>query len=580
MGKEVIAYAVLASILLLLALLIRSRHSPAVLFGVWAVAYLLLGLVKESVFLGSFTNSALITLVVLLMVSLALERSPALDWLSDKLIQGTTTIAAFRLSVVTIIFSAFLNNTAVVGALLGVVTKQQRVAPSKLLIPLSYAAILGGVVTLVGTSTNLVVNSFVVNAGLPPIGMFQLAWVGLPAALVCVFILVAVSRWLPDHGNGEDEGKQSYFLEARVLKDSLLVGRSIEENGLRSLAGLFLVEILRADRLISPVGPEERIEAGDILIFSGETQKVQALRGFQGLEIFGTTTDHLLKKNLVEVVVSNESELPNKTLREVDFRSMFDAAVVGIRRGDRRLPGQLGRVPLRVGDTLILAVGADFHLHRNIHRNFHVLDESLLPPRLTPLQNVFGLWGFAAVIGFSAAGYFSLLNGLLALLLILLSCQALTIGELRRRFPFELMVIIASALIIAEVLENSGGAALIADGVRFVFAGFGVYGALVGVYLMTVLLTELIANNAAAALAFPVALSSAKAFGVEPLPFIMVVLYAASAGFILPFGYQTHMMVYSPGRYRLIDFVRSGIPISIGFGLTVLVLVPIFFPFN
>lgn len=575
-----IAYAVLASIVLLLALLIRGRHSPAVLFGVWAVAYLLLGLVKESVFLGSFTNSALVTLVVLLMVSLALERSPALDWLSDKLIQGTATVAAFRLSIVTIAFSAFLNNTAVVGALLGVVTKQQRVAPSKLLIPLSYAAILGGVVTLVGTSTNLVVNSFVVNAGLPPIGMFQLAWVGLPAALVCVFILVAVSRWLPDHGNGEEEGKQSYFLEARVLKDSPLVGRSIEENGLRSLVGLFLVEILRGDRLISPVGPEEGIEAGDILIFSGETQKVQALRGFQGLEIFGTTTDHLLKKNLVEVVVSNESELPNKTLREVDFRSMFDAAVVGIRRGDRRLPGQLGRVPLRVGDTLILAVGADFHLHRNIHRNFHVLDESLLPPRLTPLQNAFGLWGFATVIGFSAAGYFSLLNGLLALLLILLSCQALTIGELRRRFPFELMVIIASALIIAEVLESSGGAALIADGVRFLFSGFGVYGALVGVYLMTMLLTELIANNAAAALAFPVALSSAKAFGVEPLPFIMVVLYAASAGFVLPFGYQTHMMVYSPGRYRLIDFVRSGIPISIGFGLTVLVLVPIFFPFN
>lgn len=575
-----IAYFVLASIGLMLVLLIRGKHSPAMLFGIWAAAYLLLGLVKESVFLNSFTNSALATLVVLLMVSLALERSPALDWLSEKLIKGTTTVAAFRLSIVTVAFSAFLNNTAVVGALLGVVRKQQRVAPSKLLIPLSYAAILGGTITLVGTSTNLVVNSFAVNAGLPPIGMFQLVWVGLPAALVCVFIVIAVTRWLPDHGIGEEEGGQSYFLEARVLADSPLVGKSIEENCLRSLNGLFLAEVLRGDRLISPVGPEEVLEVGDILIFSGETQKVQALRGFHGLEVFGSSMDHLLKKNLVEVVISNESELPNKTLREVDFRSMFDAAVVGIRRGDRQLTGQLGRVPLRIGDSLILAVGADFHLHRNIHRNFLVLDKSLLPPRLNPMQNTIGMCGFAAVIGFSAAGFLSLLNGLLALLLLLLVSRALTVGELRRRFPFELVVIIGSALTIAEVLEKSGGAALIADGVRFLFAEFGVYGALVGVYLMTMLLTELIANNAAAALAFPIALSSAKAFGVDPLPFVMVVLYAASAGYILPFGYQTHMMVYSPGRYRLIDFVRSGIPVSIGFGLTVLMLVPVFFPFK
>jgi di/tricarboxylate transporter len=575
-----IAYVVLASIALLLALLIRGRQPPALLFGIWAVAYLLFGMVKESFFLHSFTNSALSTLIVLLMVSLALERSPVLDWLSEKLIRGTTTIAVFRLSIVTVAFSAFLNNTAVVGALLGVVTKQQRVAASKLLIPLSYAAIFGGVVTLVGTSTNLVVNSFAVNAGMPAIGMFQLAWVGLPAALVGTAVLLVVTRWLPEHRGTEDEARQPYFLEARVVQESPLVGSSIEENRLRSLNGLFLAEILRGERLISPVTPDEIVEAGDILIFSGETQKVQALGGFQGLVVFGTETDSLLKKNLIEVVISNQSELPNNTLRDVDFRTMFDAAVVGIRRGDRRLTGQLGRIPLRVGDSLILAVGADFHLHRNIHRNFHVLDESLLPPRLNRLQNTIGLSGFAAVIACSAAGWFSLLNGLLALLLLLLACKALTLGELRRRFPFDLAVIIGSALTLAEVLEKTGGAALIAGAVHYVFSDFGVYGALVGVYLMTMLLTELVANNAAAALAFPVAVSSARAFGVDPLPFVMVILYGASAGFILPFGYQTHMMVYSPGRYRLIDFVRCGLPTSLAFGVTVLLLVPVFFPFK
>jgi di/tricarboxylate transporter len=163
---------------------------------------------------------------------------------------------------------------------------------------------------------------------------------------------------------------------------------------------------------------------------------------------------------------------------------------------------------------------------------------------------------------------------------LLLACKALTLGELRRRFPFDLAVIIGSALTLAEVLEKTGGAALIAGAVHYVFSDFGVYGALVGVYLMTMLLTELVANNAAAALAFPVAVSSARAFGVDPLPFVMVILYGASAGFILPFGYQTHMMVYSPGRYRLIDFVRCGLPTSLAFGVTVLLLVPVFFPFK
>lgn len=574
------AYVVLASIALLLVLLIRGRQAPALLFGIWSTTYLLCGLVNESFFLQSFTNSALSTLIVLLMVSLALERSPILDWLSENIIQGTTAVAVFRLSVVTIAFSAFLNNTAVVGAFLGLVKKQQRIAPSKLLIPLSYAAIFGGTVTLIGTSTNLVVNSFTVNAGLPAISMFQLAWVGLPAALVGTIALLITNRMLPDHHANSDEANQPYFLEAGVMTGSPLIGHSIDENRLRNLNGLFLAEILRNDRLISPVTPEEIIEAGDILIFSGETQKVQALGDFQGLEIFGTKTDSLLKRNLVEVVISNQSELPSQTLRDVDFRAMFDAAVVGIRRGERRLTGQLGRIPLCVGDSLILAVGPDFHLHRNIHRNFHVLDESLLPPRLNNLQNIIALSGFTLVITCSALGWFSLLNGLLALLLLLLACKALSLAELRRRFPFDLIVIIGSALTMAEVLDKSGGAALIAASVHLLFSDFGVYGALIGVYLMTMFLTEFISNNAAAALAFPVAVSSAQAFGVDPLPFIMIILYGASAGFILPFGYQTHMMVYSPGRYRLIDFVRCGVPTSIAFGATVLLLVPVFFPFK
>jgi di/tricarboxylate transporter len=475
-------------------------------------------------------------------------------------------------------FSAFLNNTAVVGALLGVVSKQRRLPASRLLIPLSYASILGGITTLVGTSTNLVVNSFAVNAGLPPLGLFQFAWVGVPTALLCLLVLALSSRALPANHGGDRAQAQPYFLEARLLATSPLAGRTIEQNRLRQLDGLFLVEVLRDERLISPVGPDEVLHGGDVLIFSGETQRVQALQRFEGLQVFGAGAEKLLGTNLVEVVVSNESEVSGRTLRELDFRTMFDAGVVGIRRGERRLTGQLGRIPLRVGDSLLLAAGPDFWTRRNLDRNFHVLDGTLQRPRLTQSQSSLALGGFGLVIALAALNLVPLLDGLLVLLALMLGTRMLSLAELRRRFPFELIVVIGSALTIAGALESSGAATLIARFMHGLFSTAGVTVALIGVYVLTAVMTELITNTAAASLAFPIALSTARAFGVDPTPFVMVVAYAASACFLLPFGYQTHLMVYSPGRYRVADFIRVGWPVSMAYAVSVLTLVPLVFP--
>ncbi|MCK0509191.1 SLC13 family permease [Aromatoleum anaerobium] len=573
------AYVVLLSIVVLLALLIRGRTSPAVLFTAWAAGYYLAGLVDERKWLTSYSNPALVTLIVLLLVSLALERSPLLDRFAGVVLKGRPSMAVLRLSVVTALVSAFLNNTAVVGALLGVISRQRHLPASKLLIPLSYAAILGGITTLVGTSTNLVINSFVIGAGLPPLGMFQFTAVGVPVALACIAVMALGSRLLPAHETASKENRQAYFLEAQVTPGSPLAGKSIEQNRLRSLDGLFLLEIERDGRLISPVGPDETLREGDVLVFTGEIGKVQALQQFSGLHVFGTRADTLLGSNLVEVVISNESMLPNRTLRDVDFRSQFDAGVVGIRRGDKRLTGQLGRIPLRVGDCLLLAVGADFAQHRNIDRNFHLLDGGLLRPKLTSHQSRIALSGFALAIALSAFDVWPLLNGLLALLAALLATRMLTIDEMRRRFPFELLLIIGSALTIATALESSGAAQLVANSMRSAFDGYGVTGAFIGVYLITLALTEVITNNAAAALAFPIAISTARAFGVDPMPFVMAVAYGASAGFLIPFGYQTHLMVMSPGSYRITDFFKAGVPVSLTYSAVVLLLVPVFFPF-
>lgn len=571
---------VLGSIVLLLALLIHGRLGPGILFATWAGGYYLLGLTSQQALLASFSNPALATLILLLLVSLALERSPLLDLLSDALLKGRTSLATLRLSSFACLISAFMNNTAVVGALLGMVSRQRHHPASKLLIPLSYAAILGGITTLVGTSTNLVVNSFVIDAGLPPLHMFQFTWVGLPVALACIAVMALSSRLLPANDSAVNEARSAYFLEARVADGSPMIGRSIEDNRLRNLEGLFLLEIERDGRLISPVGPAEVLHAGDVLVFTGEVARVQALQRFPGLQVFGAGADALLKSNLVEVVLSNESDLANKTLREVDFRTMFDAGVVGIRRGDKRLTGQLGRIPLHVGDSLLLAAGPDFFQHRNLDRNFHILNGSGLRPKLGPAQSAAALSGFALVIALAAFGVLPLFAGLLLLLAALLASGLLTPGEMRRRFPFELWVVIASALTIAGVVENSGAAELIAGWMRALFDGYGVHAALVGVYLITLVLTEVITNNAAAALAFPIALGTARAFGADPMPFVMVVAYGASAGFLIPFGYQTHLMVYSAGRYRMRDFLRAGLPVSLTYSVVVLVLVPLVFPFG
>ncbi|MBE0465009.1 MAG: SLC13 family permease [Halomonadaceae bacterium] len=572
-------WAVLFSITILLVLLISGRLKPAIAFVTLAGIFLLLGLVDTSTLLAQYTNPALATLLLLLLVSLSLERSPLLDWLSRTLLKGSSQLATARLMGSTAVLSAFLNNTAVVAAFLGAISRQQRIAPSRLLIPLSYASILGGITTLVGTSTNLVVNSFNLSATGSELGMFQFSLVGIPVALITLCVLMWRANALPHHQLEDTNEQLSYFLAADLEPDSPLIGKTIEENGLRSLDGLYLLEIERQGRLISPVAPDEQLQAYDTLVFTGEVSKVQALQRFPGLHLFGHQADHLLATNLVEVVISHESELSGKTLRNVDFRSMFSAGVVGIRRGEKRLEGQLGKISLRVGDCLLLAVSADFRQHRNLDRNFHLLSGSFTRPQLSNKESLLSVGGFAAVIGLATTNMLPLFHGLLILLGGLLLMKVISLAELRRRFPFELWLIIGSALAIAQALENSGAAGLLATGMQSLFSGYGVYAAFIGCYLLTLLLTETVTNNAAAALAFPVAWSTAQAFGADPLPFVMAVAYGASACFLIPFGYQTHLMVYSPGRYKITDFFKIGLPISLTYSAAVLVITPLVFPF-
>ncbi|QUX94516.1 SLC13 family permease [Marinomonas sp. CT5] len=570
---------VLLSIAVLLITLVKTSIRPATAFTVLAALYLLFDLVPINTFLQGYTNSALATLVLLILISGVLEKSPLFHRMAEFLLHRREAQSRLRIVTSSALLSAFLNNTAVVSSLLNSIMRQQHVAPSRLLIPLSYASVLGGITTLVGTSTNLVVNSFAVNAGLEEFSMFSFAWVGIPVALLCLAGILIISHFLPNHQQEITE-EQSYFLTAELDKDSPMVGHDIETNQLRKLDGLFLLELERQGKLISPVHPDEVLTAGDILIFTGEITKVQTLQRFPGLSVLGERVDDLMGSNLVEAVVTSDADIANSTLQEIDFRAMFDAGVVGIRRGNKRLQGQLGRIPIKVGDSLLLAVGHDFNNNRAVDRNFHLLSERNQSTQLNLITSIIVISGFISAIVASAMGLLPLLQGLLILLGVCLVTGLTTTSELRNRFPFELVMVIGSALAIAYGVEHSAAGGLIADFFKEYVSSANVYIAFISIFFLTLLLTETVTNNAAAALAFPIALSVANSFGADPTPFILAVAYGASACFLTPFGYQTHLMVFSLGHYRVSDFIKAGLPITVLYSIGVLILTPIIFPFT
>jgi len=568
----------IASLFFALVISLVLTSWPAVwVFASAMLAAYFLDLVDTSELLAKATNSGLITLILLLLVSIGLEKLSWLTRLSGKLISANYSASLLRMGFFTALFSAFVNNTAVVATLAHTVRSNRYHPASKLLIPLSYAAILGGTITLIGTSTNLIVSSFLEDATGQGLAFGDFLWVGLAVTGCGLLVILASSRLLPV-GDTQQIDINEYLIEVEVDADSTLVGKTILENGLRELEDLFLVEIVRGNYLISPVAPQEFIRAGDKLIFSGDIKQVNALESFHGLRLFAIE-EGLLRTNMTEVIVMPGATIEGKTVKDSGFRSLFDAAVVGMRRGGKRLSGKLGNITIQAGDNMMLAVGPDFNERKNLDKNFLVINDSVGEIKTTPFQDYFITSVLMLVIGLASMELIPLIKGVTFLLICMLALGVVKGSELRRRFPFELWIIIASALTLSQALTNSGLVAVLADSLHDNLEQLGPYAALFGIYLGTLLLTELMTNNAAAALSFPIAFGLAESYGVSHMPFVMAVAYGASASFLTPYGYNTNLMVQNLGGYELRDYFRVGLPVSIVYSLVVIVLIPRLFPF-
>lgn len=568
---------VLAILLGIITCLLVTRIKPSFIFAGAAFIAFMGGMIDLSSLANNFTNSSLLTLILLILASSALEKTRLISWVSRNISEGRLGTVVAKLGISTALLSSFTNNTAVVVSLIGAIKRNQQHAPSKLLIPLSYAAILGGTLTLIGTSTNLIINSFVEDAGLPSLNFFTPTLIGLAVLVGGVLILIPLSYFLPSYDDGSQDDLP-YFLEARVEPGSPLVGRSVSENNLRALRKLFLAEVIRDGKTTASIDPDFVLQARDRLLFCGDVESVATLQEIQGLTLFGQ--HHLNGQSFVEVVVSSSASFCNKTLKTSQFRDRFDAVVVAIRRGHERLEGGLGNITLTAGDTLILVPGKRFEEQRQQHNKEFVLMNDLdSSAKLDADKSALVLLGFASVIGLALADAVPIIKGLAGFLLLLVAFGVVQLSELRRRFPVDIVVIVGSALSIAQLMISSGLSEQMGQMFIEAFNGWGVFGALVATYLMTLILTELVTNNAAAALSFPIGYSMAVGYGVDPMPFIMAVLFGASASFISPYGYQTNLLVYSVGNYHLTDYLRIGIPISIVYSCLVLTLIPYFFPF-
>ena len=568
---------VLAMLVVIILCLLATKIKPPYLFAGAAFIGYQSGMIDLPTLAGNFTNSSLLTLVLLILVSIALEKTRLISWVGRQISQGGQTAVVTKLGLSTALLSSFTNNTAVVVSLIGAIKRNQRHAPSKLLLPLSYTAILGGTLTLIGTSTNLIINSFVEDAGLPSLDFFAPSMIGLAVLVVGLVILIPLSHLLPSYDDHADD-QLPYFLEARVEARSPLVGKTVAENGLRALRRLFLAELIRGGQTIAPVCPDTKLQAGDTLLFCGDVESVTTLQEIPGLNLFGQ--HHLNGQSMMEVIISHSAGIRGKTLKSTRFRENFDAVVVAIRRGHERLAGGLGNIELHAGDTLVIVPGKKFQQKKaTLDREFVLVNGLDSSARLDNTKSAAVLMGFLTVISLALLDVLPIIKGLAIYLFVMVAVGIISFAELRRRFPIDIVVIVGSALTLAKLMITTGLSERMGEALIEAFNGWGIYGALIAVYLLTLVLTELVTNNAAAALSFPIGYSLALAYNVDPMPFIMAVLFGASASFISPYGYQTNLLVYSVGNYKLRDYVRIGLPISIVYSIVVLTLIPLLFPF-
>ena len=570
-----ITAAVVVAMLLALA---TELMPPAATVLAATVILLVTGVIDEAQAFSGFSNSAPLTVAALYIVAFAADKTGLLGPLVNRLLGKENRVsqtAIAKLDLPTAGISAFINNTPLVAMLIGQVNSwcsRMGVSPSKLLLPISYAAILGGTLTVIGTSTNLVASGLLEETGQAPIGLFEITKVSWLAVLAGMVVLIfVVPRILPTRQSAIEEftdEMRDFTVQMRVVEDGPLDGKTVTEAGLRNLKGIFLVEIERDGHRISAVGPEQELLGGDRLTFTGDASSVVDFQRTPGLK--SAETEHMLEidspeHTFFEAVVGSDSRLVGRTPAGIGFRGRYQAAIVALHRSGERIDKGLGRVTLQVGDTLILLAGPDFHRRSRRNKDFLLVARIGGPPPSATKRAP--LVGFVAltVIVLAAFDVLSILELALLAAGFLIATKTISFSEAGQAIDFSVILLIAAAFGVGEAMQTTGLAETVANGLVDAFGDWGTLGIIFAIVISTTLLTEVITNNAAVVVIFPIAVAIAAEAGIDERIIVMTLAVAASSSFLTPMGYQTNTMVYGPGGYKFTDYLRAGIPMNVVF---------------
>ncbi len=572
--------AIVVSIVLIFIVLSFYKEwvGPAFTFLIGVVVLGIFGVLTPAEIMGGFANDQVMVILMLLLIGDIIRDLGIVENLFDKVFQRAKTYRQFMARMMFLVggFSAFLNNTPLVAVMMPYVhswSKRNNISPSKLLIPLSYSAILGGCITLIGTSTNLIVNGMVIDQniipGLESLDMFDFAYVGIPMMFIgSAYILLVGKKLLPDNADTLDkfsENSRQYIVEAHVRPSSDLNGKSIGEANLRNLQGLYLFQIKRNNIKLAAVSSEFILEEGDRLFFAGATETIADLiltNSGLTLPTVGMLS-HKKQLEVVEIVVSHNSTLISKTVKEANFRGNYDAAIIAIHRNGERMAGKIGDVKVRAGDVLLLLGGDDFTARTQRVQDFYFISKVKEFRKQENYKIGLLLGGTILAVILSALKIVPLFMTLIVMIIVILALKITNPKDIAASIDFNLAMIIALSLAFGTAMIKSGLAELIADLLITVFMPLGRVGILFGIYLITTILAAYVTNKAAVAIIFPISLSMALSLHLNPEPFVLIVAFAAAANFMTPIGYQTNLMVYGPGSYKFGDFFKIGFPLTI-----------------
>ncbi len=581
-------YFVLILVAVLFFVLIREYIRPSLGFLFAVLTLLVTGILSPKEILSGFANESIASVLLLIQLTAGLRKNFNIEYFIDKLFRlgrknsrqpmGYKSFMA-RMMFQVAALSSIVNNTPIVAIMTPYVFnwgRNNNIAPSKLLIPLSYATIMGGMITVIGTSTTLVLNGFLTDYKISSFHGKDLFIIGSIVTIVGVLLLIVISgRLLPERRDvleSFEKNAREYLIETVLAHNSTLTNNTVIDAGLRNLRGVYLVEIIRDDQVISPVEPTEELRKDDILIFAGNTEDVVDLvNSDRGLMLPNVAnTDGLAQVNVVEAVVSNNSSLTGKTAKESNFRNRYDAAIVAIHRNGERLSGKIGEITLYQGDLLLLYAGPDFQEKVDINRDVFVVSKlkEIVKPERRKIISFLGIGAVAILM--LLLGYFTLFTSLLIIFAIMIGLKMITVPDVKKENDLNLIAILVFSLALGQAMIKTGAGDLIGGWIMDLTSSYGNIAILASLLVLTTLLTSFITNVGAVSIAFPLAYAISNNLQVDGMPFYLAIAYSASAAFLTPIGYQTNLMVFGPGGYNFKDFVRIGIPVTVVYLATVL----------